>query len=90
LIVGLAAAAAFAQPPEAGPADDRASAFTAGAGDPSESFGEMEGPIWLGLGALAVVAVFFLMHLSHRRHRGCRSGFEAIEAELKIGRKPDV
>jgi hypothetical protein len=87
----FALAAGFAAVQEAAdfPAGERSAAFMPGPSNPWESFGTVEGGIWLGLACLAAAGIFVCLHLSRGENRKCRRSLDAIEARLEGTGKPD-
>ena len=70
--------------------DERASAFVAGAADPSEAFGSSEGQTLLVLTCLAVLVSFVLLMLGARTHRRLSTKLDAIETALITKDGPHV
>jgi hypothetical protein len=62
--------------------DERASAFVAGAADPSEAFGPSEAKALLVAAGLCAVFPFLLLLLSTRTHRRCSAELDDIEVTL--------
>ena len=62
--------------------DERASAFVAGAADPSETFGPSEAKALLVGAGLCAVIPFLLLLLSTRTHRRCSAKLDDIEVAL--------
>ena len=54
-------------------------AFVAGTPNPSEHFGELEGPFMLGFGALIIVAIFLFLFIGYRSHKKLGKSLDQLE-----------
>lgn len=71
------------------PVDDRSSEFVAGAIDPAEAFGQVEGALLIGLALAAIAAIFILSIVTERIHSKCENLLNRVEARLKERDKTD-
>ena len=71
------------------PDDSRSSAFVSGMVDAKEAFGQVEGPLLLGLAVAAVVAIFVSLVVAERTHSKCNNLLSTLESELKQGTPDD-
>ncbi len=76
------------EPPSAG--DERSSTFVAGAADPDEAFGPVEGPILMGVASALLVAIFILLLFSARAHRKSSDRLNRLEMQLNVKGDPHV
>ena len=83
-VFGLGALSLLTLPARgAATADDRAAAFIAGRADPSEAFGDAEGPIWLTAAGIAVLLSFGLLALGASLHHRCRADLDTLASRLR-------
>ena len=64
------------------PSDDRSSAFVEGEVDPTEAFGQVEGPVLLILGLLALAFTFALLIASKRIQTSNKASMSELEKQI--------